>query len=298
MRSKQFFNISIVLVGMILGSCNPNEKSGQMEIDYKAQAALDDSLLKEQPITPEDPWANYYSDFIQLDNGLKYQITSAGSGAVIQEGDLVEMEFVAKHSHQIIFKESTVFDFGFRDVMDEGSFFKGYEKALIGRKEGAEISVYIPHYLVDNKSIGSPYGKSVTLHIKVKKIMPFHEQWSVKGKVKKSLREGVYYHVIGKSGKHQKAKKGDEVYVRYAVYDAADGTLIESNFNALYLRETKIGKFGVIDGWNLALPYFNVGDSVQLYVPSSMAYRTVGKPGIIPPNTNLVFDLIIEKIKP
>lgn len=290
---------AITSVILSLWACNEpqQEQDGGITIDYDAQAKADSILLSQNQSPQPDEWAQYYEDYIQLSNGLSYKLIQPGNGAVVQEGDHLFLEIVARHSHKIIFKDNASFDFQFRDVMDQNSYFKGWEKALIGKKEGAYLSVYIPHYLVDYKQIGAPYGKSVEVKVKIKKIVPFHQLWDLKNKSKVTVGKGVYFKIKSKSGLKVKARRGDKVYVRYAVFNAQDQSLIESNFRSLYLPETQIGKFGVIEGWNMALPQINIGDSVQIFVPSAMAYRGVGKPGIIAPDTDLIFDLVIEKKK-
>lgn len=50
---------------------------------------------------------------------------------------------------------------------------------------------------------------------------------------------------------------------------------------------------GMIPGWNEALTTFKVGSKIQLLIPSHLAYGPSGFPGLIQPNTPLVFDMEI-----
>ncbi len=45
---------------------------------------------------------------------------------------------------------------------------------------------------------------------------------------------------------------------------------------------------GVIDGWKIAIPLLNRGDSATIYIPSGLAYGFYGS-GSIPSNANLTF---------
>lgn len=57
-----------------------------------------------------------------------------------------------------------------------------------------------------------------------------------------------------------------------------------------------IGKGAVIKGWEEAFPKLSLGQRVILTCPPEYAYGANGIPGIIPPNTTLVFDVEILKI--
>ena len=53
-----------------------------------------------------------------------------------------------------------------------------------------------------------------------------------------------------------------------------------------------------IVGWRLALPqYTDVGDEIELWLPSKLAYQEQGN-GLIPPNTPLFFRVALREIDP
>jgi len=53
---------------------------------------------------------------------------------------------------------------------------------------------------------------------------------------------------------------------------------------------------GVIDGWKVAIPLLNVGDSATLYIPSGLGYGYYGFKPDIPSNANLVFNVAIKNV--
>lgn len=53
---------------------------------------------------------------------------------------------------------------------------------------------------------------------------------------------------------------------------------------------------GVIDGWKVAIPLLNVGDSAVLYIPSGLAYGFYGYEPEIPSNANLIFNVGVKKV--
>lgn len=52
----------------------------------------------------------------------------------------------------------------------------------------------------------------------------------------------------------------------------------------------------VIDGWKIAIPLLNEGDSAALYIPSGLAYGFYGNKPEIPSNANLIFNVGIKKV--
>jgi FKBP-type peptidyl-prolyl cis-trans isomerase len=115
-------------------------------------------------------------------------------------------------------------------------------------------------------------------------------------------------------GSGQKPKVGQQVYVFYAGYLEADGSLFDSNMEAV------AEKFGVYDnarkqgggynaipmdyspdarliaGFKEGLLAMKAGDKVRLFIPSHLGYGPSGAGGVIPPNADLVFDLEISGI--
>lgn len=103
----------------------------------------------------------------------------------------------------------------------------------------------------------------------------------------KTLPSGLQYKVL-KSGKGETPKKSDTVKAHYK------GTLLDgSEFDSSYKRGTPAAfpVSGVIKGWTEALQLMKVGDKWQLFIPANLAYGLEGRPGAIPPNATLVFDV-------
>jgi FKBP-type peptidyl-prolyl cis-trans isomerase len=107
----------------------------------------------------------------------------------------------------------------------------------------------------------------------------------------KTLESGLQYKVL-KQGTGATPKASDLVTTHYK------GTLIDgTQFDSSYDRgePATFPVEGVIDGWTEALQLMSVGDKWQLVIPSDLAYRAEGRPGI-PPNAVLVFEVELLSI--
>ena len=107
---------------------------------------------------------------------------------------------------------------------------------------------------------------------------------------------GVYYK-INKPGQGPMATAGDTLYMRYRGHVLGDS----KDFDGNMLPGTPPFKFVlgmrmVIAGWDEGLKYFNQGASGQLLIPYKLGYGEQGAGPQIKPYSNLVFDVVLEKI--
>lgn len=124
---------------------------------------------------------------------------------------------------------------------------------------------------------------------------------------------GLRY-VITKKSNGKKPSKGSTVYIHYAGF-LADGTLFDSSIEAV---SKTFGKFdparaaanqyipmafqsgkkdGLIPGFIEGIEKLAIGDKAVLFIPSHLAYGEAGAGDVIPPNTNIIFEIeLMDKI--
>lgn len=93
------------------------------------------------------------------------------------------------------------------------------------------------------------------------------------------------------------ASKGDRVHVHYK------GTLIDGNkFDSSYDRGDPLpftlGAGQVIKCWDLAVARLSLNEKITVTCPSDLAYGSKGAGSVIPPNSDLVFEMELMKIEP
>ncbi|ATA90173.1 peptidylprolyl isomerase [Capnocytophaga stomatis] len=123
----------------------------------------------------------------------------------------------------------------------------------------------------------------------------------------KALPSGVKIFTL-KESKGETPKHTQQVLVNYAGY-LTDGTLFDSNIKEV---EEAFGKYNIardrgngytpipmqysksaqlIPGFKEALLTLKVGEKVRVFIPSALAYGERGAQGVIPPNSDLIFDI-------
>eukprot|EP01117_Protostelium_nocturnum_P006379 TRINITY_DN2301_c0_g3_i1.p1 TRINITY_DN2301_c0_g3~~TRINITY_DN2301_c0_g3_i1.p1 ORF type:complete len:1472 (-),score=805.17 TRINITY_DN2301_c0_g3_i1:58-4473(-) len=104
--------------------------------------------------------------------------------------------------------------------------------------------------------------------------------------------------VVGEKGKGLVA--GDAVSIKYSGWlekDFQRSTLFDSNATAEKDFRFTLGQGKVIKGWDEGIQGMKKGSRRFLVIPSSLGYGSTGAEGKIPPNSNLIFDVTVTRVK-
>lgn len=99
---------------------------------------------------------------------------------------------------------------------------------------------------------------------------------------------GLQYVVLKEGDGKAYPKYGQKVTVHYTG-TLLDGRMFDSSVHRGEPATFAIGQ--VIDGWNEALQTMSKGEKRTLIIPPELGYGVHGYPGIIPPNSYLIFDV-------
>jgi FKBP-type peptidyl-prolyl cis-trans isomerase len=78
------------------------------------------------------------------------------------------------------------------------------------------------------------------------------------------------------------------VIVHYTGY-FLNGQVFDSSIQRNEPFQFQLNRGMVIRGWDIGVSSMKRGEICYLYIPSSLAYGSVGAGAIIPPNTDLIF---------
>ncbi|OYU85268.1 MAG: peptidylprolyl isomerase [Flavobacterium sp. BFFFF2] len=117
---------------------------------------------------------------------------------------------------------------------------------------------------------------------------------------------GLEY-VVTKTGSGKKPATGGKMYVHYAGY-LEDGTLFDSSYEEVSKKcgkwdenrskanqykplEVEAGKLNFIPGFAEGINLMSFGEKTVLFIPSNLAYGERGAGAVIPPNSNIIFEV-------
>lgn len=70
-----------------------------------------------------------------------------------------------------------------------------------------------------------------------------------------------------------------------------DGTVFDKMLDPAKPLKMRVGRGGLIEGWEEALQKMHKGEKWLLIVPAELGYGTRGRPPMIPRNATLVFEI-------
>ena len=75
-----------------------------------------------------------------------------------------------------------------------------------------------------------------------------------------------------------------------------DGTVFDSSYESGRTMTVQLGTRQVIRGWDEGIPGMREGGKRSLRIPAKLAYGTQGFGSLIPPNSDLEFEVEIIKV--
>jgi FKBP-type peptidyl-prolyl cis-trans isomerase len=92
------------------------------------------------------------------------------------------------------------------------------------------------------------------------------------------------------------AQRGRTVEVHYTGW-LTNGTKFDSSLDRGRPFSFPLGAGRVIAGWDKGVEGMKVGGKRKLTIPAHLAYGAAGVPGVIPPNSTLVFEVELLAVK-
>ena len=108
-----------------------------------------------------------------------------------------------------------------------------------------------------------------------------------------ALPDGVHYIPV-KTSTGIRPLASDTVVIN-AIGIFPDGTVFEDTFQKK--QAITIVTSSLIPGLSEAVQLMPEGSVWRIFVPSALAYGPTGRPGVIPPNTALVFDITLVQVR-
>lgn len=95
-------------------------------------------------------------------------------------------------------------------------------------------------------------------------------------------------------GKGDEIRPGDYVSIHYTGW-LTNGKKFDSSVDRGQAFTVRIGTGQVIKGWDEGVPGMKVGGKRKLMIPAPLGYGSRGFSGVIPPNSELIFEVEVLK---
>ena len=237
--------------------------------------------------------------YSETESGLKYLIIKPGEGESPKRGDIVIIHYKAMLEDETVFENS-------RNKRTPVSFRIGNEQFIEGLQEGIMLMnkgavgrfVIPPELAYGENRVGVVEPNSTLIYeVELLDIKPGIEIVTPEKKEIEKVKtdSGLEYSIISQ-GKGSRAFDGMFIAAEYTGF-FGDNEIFDSSFDRGKPLEVKLGDGTLIQGLEEGFTYLHEGDKARFWIPSELAYGKRGR-GIIPPDTDLVFDIELLKVKP
>lgn len=263
-RAMRKAQIALVFVPLFLGGCPAPEESA-----------------KQAPAGQETD-----TEKVPADLKPKIRDIKLGKGAPADPGDMCVVTYTGT------LKDGKVFDSNadavkppFSFILGNGQVIAGWDRGIPGMRVGGERKLEIPAVLGYGKSGSGAIPPDADLIFDVKLLY-----------VVKKGQEDVYDSTDLKVGTGKEAKAGSTVSVHYT------GTLLNGlKFDSSHDRKTPfefvLDSGAVIKGWDAGVKGMREGGKRKLVIPPALGYGDRAQGDKIPPNSVLVFEVELLKVK-
>lgn len=238
------------------------------------------------------------NDTITTASGLKYIIWKDADGTEAEAGDKVSVHYAGRLLDGSPFDDSYKRGKPFEFPLGAGRVIKGWDEGIDFLSVGDSATLIIPANLGYGAAARPTIPANSTLIFdvvlvdvkKVAKPVPYE----VKGLDTIATGTGLKYIRLNKTEGAQ-PKTGTNVSVHYTGY-LKDGTIFDSSISRGEPITFPLGTGRVIKGWDEGISYLKVGEKARLLIPYQLAYGEHGAGSMIPPRTDLIFDVELVKV--
>ncbi len=234
----------------------------------------------------------------ETESGLKYSVIKKGDGAKPEEGDIITFHFVGMLEDNTEIENTRRQNRPVSVRFGTNQFIEGLNEGL-AMMQGGDIYRFVipPELAYGEKQVGKVEpGSTLIYEVELLDVKPGIKVIEPKKETVKKTKtpSGLEYSIFEK-GKGARIFEDMVVKFNYVGF-FGDNVVFDSSVERGKPLEAKLGDRTLIKGLEEGLTYLHVGDHARFWIPSELAYGNRGR-GIIPPDTDLVFDIEVLEAK-
>jgi peptidylprolyl isomerase len=234
--------------------------------------------------------------YTTTESGLQYFDMVVGTGETPADRRVVKVEYSGFLEDGTMFDSSFKRPEGFSFVLGASQVIKGWDEGLASMQVGGKRQLKIPGdlaYGARGKPPRIPPNATLIfdielLEISAPRIVPSAPQTVADADYTTTESGLKFYDFVVGDG--LSPKNGQRVKIDYSGW-FMDGKMFDSSFKRATAIEFPLGKGRVIKGWDEGISTMKVGGKRQLRIPADLAYGERGRPPVIPPNSELIFEV-------
>jgi peptidylprolyl isomerase len=257
------------------------------------------------------PWKHEAGNVHALGGGVEYIVLVSGPKDGAPPGARARVEI--HYEGRLNSKPAAAFDSSFatRETVSfgVGDLIPGFSAALKQMRPGDSWLVFIPAamgYGERGAGDGIPPNSDLVFEIEMKSATnpppsdsaawAKHVPWNSGGPLVKKTGSGLEY-VVLETGPTSAVSptRNDDAQVFYEGRLNAGGGAFDSAFARGETETFPVN--AVVPGFSEALTLMKPGDRWLVFIPSKLGYGARGAPGAIPPNADLVFELLLVSVE-
>ena len=278
------------------------------------QARQAEQQMKDLKVKSEKDFAQYLKEnkiTNHTESGLYYKFETDNEGPTPTEGSTARVKFNAKimggnelgssdklgEYYDVVYGQRTVLHgleegIGLMSVGDKAQFVLPY-----GLAYGENPYGLIPAYsnLIFDVELLDILSAEEANRSRMEKAHQEFDKYLKDNKIKAEKRDSGLVYVCNKKGSGACAAAGQTVTVHYTGR-LMDGRVFDSSVERGEPIDFVLGEGRVIKGWDEGVALMKKGEKATLIIPFDLAYGS-RQMGMIPPYSNLVFDIEIIDIK-
>ncbi len=240
------------------------------------------------------------SDLTATDSSLEYVIEEAGTGAMPEAGDVVQVHYTGKLADGTIFDSSYNYGEPFAFPLGQGMVIPGWDEGLSLLSVGSTAKLIVPPELAYGEfGAGGVIPPNATLYFEVEllDILPGSPEapLAVSDADFIITDSGLKYHDF-EEGDGVSPEAGQIVEVHYTGW-LEDGTKFDSSLDRGMPFAFPVGMEYVIPGWDEGVASMKIGGKRQIIIPAELAYGQEGAGEVIPADATLIFEVELLEIQ-
>ena len=260
------------------------------------------ATVQDTPLSIPQNSKNYkkwLKEFKTTPTNLKYKIIKQGRGLKPQTGDLLFVHYKGYLPDNKIFENSNISNRPLEFNHGVGQVIRGWDEAFSMFNEGTKAIVVIPSELGYGKQGAGkiPPNSTLIFELELLKVIPQTpiEPFKTEGIKPVITKSGIKIYTI-EQGEGDFPDSTSIVTFNFTGF-LPDGKIFDSSILSGSPEKIRIGDQSIIKGVSIALTHLNTGTKARVIIPSKLAFGKKGYSTLIPPKTDLIYDIELLNIK-